>query len=179
MSKKAAKATPSAPKIVVARYDLKTKKAADVPDYEKVVLDLHHDLSPSVLKKDGLFLTNIWEFSKVYPKVKEQKQTWWNHVAETHITGSKIEKEYWNWRDKGMKFNHPIRFSNDSQNRNKYQNVIKLCETELDVKSAKNTVSHGHKTYEVMDHVDARVKLVYATYLEAIKKEKAFTELKA
>jgi hypothetical protein len=163
----------------VVRYDLKTKTAPDVDGYIKVVIDAYSDFSPDVLKQGNNLLTNIWEFSKVYPKVREQKQTWWNHGPETHILGNKITTEYWNWRKKGMTFNRPVRYANGASSRNKYQSVLRLCETELDIKSAKASTKHDNKVYEIMDHVEARRKLIYPSYIEAVKKENAFTELKA
>lgn len=185
-SSKSTEDTKETGKIIVAKYDFKNKKIPDTPGFVNVVIDQYHDLSPNVLKIDGKYLTNIWEFSKIYLKVKAQKQTWWNHQAEVHIENNKIEKAYWLWRNKGMVFNYPVRYPNDSQNRNKYQSVIRQCVNELDIKSAKNTVKHTDtvlnsetKTYEIMDHVTARIKLIYPTYFEAIKKEKTFIELKS
>ena len=168
--------------IKVIRFDSKTNKfPEDIPGYETVLISQFHDLSPDMLKtKDDMIVTNVWEFSKLYTKIFEQtKQTWWNYPAETHYSNNTINKAYWTWRNKGTKFERAIRFPNGSQYRNKYEYVLRMCELEIESKSSTKKVEFQNKTYEFLNHAEARIKLFYPMYIEAAKKQKLYGELKA
>src|SRR5271165_5676105 len=144
--------------IVIKRHDAKLRQRLDpIIGHDIIVIDKWSDLSPDCLKdKSGNFVTNVWEFSKLYNKVSEQtKQVWWEYPEETHKSGSTIDKKYWIWKSKGMTFKHPIRYPNGQSSRNKYECVLKLSETETDAKQLKSKVEYDGKTYQIMDHIAA------------------------
>lgn len=166
--------------IRVVRYDSKTKKVPEIPGYEVVVIGKYHDLSTDTLKDSkGHILTNLMEFSKVYTKVSAQTdQTWWDYPEETHLVNGNLTKEYWNWHDKGLAFNKPVRYPNGHSHRNKYEFIIRQCESEIEIKGVKKKIEHGGKTFEVLNHAEARIKMFYQSYMNAVKEQKVFTELK-
>lgn len=75
-------------------------------------------LSPYSLKDSkGRILENVWQFSKVYPRVPAVKERYprtarviWEHPSETHVVDGKLTAEYWAWREKGQNAPHPIRY---------------------------------------------------------------------
>ena len=167
--------------IKIIRYDSKTKKAPEVPGYENVVIDKYSDFSTDILKdKNGNFLTNVWEFSKLFPRVAEQgkDQVWWTHPEEVHVKDGVIDSKYWAWRTKGMTFKHPIRYVNGQSNRNKFIHLLRACETEFEAKQAKKLITYKGTNYESLNHIEARTKLFFPMYSEAVKKQKVFTDLK-
>jgi len=80
------------------------------------------ELSPFILKNEkGQILENVWQFSKVYEKVTQQKtrksryhaEIIWEHPEEIHVDADgEITEEYWNWREKGMNNTYAVRYPN-------------------------------------------------------------------
>jgi hypothetical protein len=78
------------------------------------------ELSPYALKNvKGHIMENLWQFSKVYPKVPESRQTYsrydskviWNHPSEVHTTTTGNPNiNYYNWRNKGYAADYAIRY---------------------------------------------------------------------
>ena len=83
-------------------------------------------LGPYELRDDaGHIMENIWQFSKVYPRVKavcQKKSRFedivvWEHPAEVHLanerapaTADNLRPEYWAWRRKGFANPHAVRY---------------------------------------------------------------------
>jgi hypothetical protein len=81
-------------------------------------------LSPYVLKNEqGQLLENVWQFSKRYARVTQQKvyvnryrqdKIIWEHPAEEHRDPESGEPNaaYWTWREKGMNNPYAVRYPN-------------------------------------------------------------------
>lgn len=75
--------------------------------------------------EQGRIMENVWQFSKVYPRVERVRQAKsrfepvvvWDHPAETHLrdagappTPDNLTPEYWAWRQKGMDAPYAVRY---------------------------------------------------------------------
>ena len=102
-------------KVGTIRYNRGKKIRPLVPDgYEVVEVMTRsckkwYELSPYYLSDEkGHIMENIWQFSKVYPKVPRSRQTYsrynpqviWDHPAEVHIEDGKINNKYIAFRSK-------------------------------------------------------------------------------
>jgi len=106
----------------------------EIKGFENLLVHVKDPLSPYVLKtENGCIMENVWQFSKIYKMVFEQKQTlhrWtkeegWCHPAETHIDEKgNITPQYWLWRNKGFNFQHPVRYPNGYHGRTKCVGVV-------------------------------------------------------
>ena len=116
-------------------------------------------------------MENIWQFSKVYPKVtaitrldKKTKDVLWQHPSEEHITDGEINKNYREWRKKGMNNEHVVRYPVNYKE-------MKTCLYALaDVKGKINTD-------EKLDYIQARKKIYIPTYCNLVKKHDLFKKL--
>jgi hypothetical protein len=133
------------------------------------------ELSPYLLKtKDDVILENLWQFSKVYPRVPKvslpysrwDKTVIWSHPAETHVketeNGWEIQDAYWDWREKGMSCEYPIRYPVGYSASARASCLFSLENEEGDP----------------LDYVEARKKIYLKNYVKLVRKEKKFTELK-
>ena len=131
------------------------------------------DLSPYVLRDDkGRILENVWQFSKLYSTVPYSRQTYsrynstviWEHYAEVHIDHNNlITPAYWTWRKKGMTCSYPIRYPVGFHHRKK-------CVCAL--------LYIGDNMYLELDYIDARKEIYLPLYLNSVKKEQKFIQLK-
>jgi hypothetical protein len=106
----------------VGKYDFKTRKMPEIPDFSNILIHVRDELSPYILKtEEGCIMENVWQFSKIYRKVYNQNQTihrytsekGWVHPEEIHIDEKgNVLPEYWQWRSKGMNCSHAIRYPN-------------------------------------------------------------------
>jgi hypothetical protein len=80
--------------IRVGKYDFDGKKMPSIDGFENLLIHVRDTLSPYVLKsEDGCIMENIWQFSKIFEIVTEQKQTihrWtrekgWHYKRERHM----------------------------------------------------------------------------------------------
>jgi hypothetical protein len=132
-------------------------------------------LSPYYLK-DSLnrIMENIWQYSKIYQKVSAQKSLLhknsnlvvWEYPEETHVTSDnnlksgeifkyeQITKEYWNWREKGMKNKYAVRYPNGFYGRDQCLTSIFIDE--------KGQV-------EFLDYITSRIKVYCRLYLYLIE----------
>ena len=127
-------------------------------------------LGPYVLKDDeGRILENIWQFAKMYAKVPATTQYYsrwdrtviWSHPAETHYKDGVIKPAYWEWREKGMKNPYYVRYPVGYGNMHKCLFAIKDDDPD-----------------SRLDYIEARKQIYIPTYIELVKKEPKFMELK-
>lgn len=124
---------PKIGKITVAKY-YPGKDTPLTPGFRNILIHtsgkhLGAQLSPYILKNEqGHILENIWQFSKIYEKVDEQKipisrynpdRIIWQHPAEVHIFDHEPTNEYWNWRRKGFENWYAVRYPAGFKNRHK------------------------------------------------------------
>lgn len=136
------------------------------------------ELSPYYLKCpiDELGCTgimeNIWQGSKIYPRVNEQKQMaiWdskvsiWTHPTETHIDSKgNILPEYIKWRHKLMTNPLAVRYPNGYDGRH-------TCVASL----LYNTET---KSFESLQYIEARKRIYTKVYGNAAKETKEFEQL--
>lgn len=128
-------------------------------------------LSPYVITgENGRNMENIWQFSKVYPKVPKSTQTYsrydrrviWDHPAETHVNDDgTLTKEYWVWRKKGMNSKDAIRYPVGFEHRHKC--LYAISEDNPD---------------EKLDYIQAREKIYVPLYIKCVQDLPQFIELK-
>lgn len=153
-----------------ATYDKKGR--INYPSYEGftpivVMLKSHsnyYPLSPYSLKNnDNQIMENIWQFSKIYetiPKTTQKKSRYddtivWSHNNETHIdSDGKITPQYWQWRNKGMDHEHPVRYPVGFKYRGNCKYAIP--QSDLNLK---------------LNYIEARLKIYVPVYCELVKKE--------
>ena len=127
-------------------------------------------LGPYELKNEsGQIMENIWQASKVYPKVPSVCERYsrynptiiWKHPAEKHVNDDgTLSEEYKKWRH--QLFNNPyaVRYPVGFHNRHTCIYSLK----ELD----------GHK----LDYIEARKQIYLPTYIELVKQHPLFKELR-
>jgi len=138
----------------------------------------YYSLSPYFLTIDGCNLENIHQFVKIYEKVPATKQVYsrwddtviWDHPSETHVIFSNSNKddgsftltaEYYEWRRKGFNNKYAVRYPVGFEHR---KNCIGSLKNEDDE--------------QLLDYIDARKQIYLPNYLQAVKKESQFKELK-
>lgn len=130
------------------------------------------ELSPYYLTdNDGIIMENKWQFSKVYKKVPESKQTYsrfdqkviWQHRAETHIENDTLNDKYWKWRDKGMKCKDAIRYPVGFTHRHECMYAIK--------KNKDGVCS------DKLNYVESRKEIYVPEYCNLVQKQKKFKNL--
>ena len=129
------------------------------------------ELSPySLTDEKGRNMENLWQFSKVYPKVPAVRNTYsrfnptviWQHPAETHVDAKgNLTEEYQAWRKKGMENKYPVRypvgFSREAR------------------ASCLYSMDEDGKKY---DYVGARENIYLKLYSRLVKEEKKYQKLK-
>lgn len=130
-------------------------------------------LGPYVLKDDkGRILENVWQFSKVYPNVPASIQRYsrwnnkiiWQHPAEVHVReDGVINKQYWEWREKGMNSMHPIRYPVGKKHMSKCIYALKEKDGEF---------------LKRLDYISARKEIYVPIYLKAVVDQPQFRDLK-
>lgn len=132
------------------------------------------DLSPYVLKdEEGHILENIWQFSKVYPKVTAQKQPIsrfqpktivWEYPEEIHISPKtgEVNSKYWDWREKGMNNWYAVRYPNGFNGRS----------------SVLYSLWPNNKQGKKLDYVEARKQIYCGEYARLSPKCESFKKMK-
>ena len=124
-------------------------------------------LSPYYLKtKEGYIHENIWQFSKIYPVVPKSDQKYsrfdstiiWSWPEEAHMENNEILPAYWKWRTAGFQNEYAVRYPVGFRNR--------------------HSVKCHIKDEERLDYVTARKKIYLPLYLELVKQQPLFEELK-
>lgn len=133
------------------------------------------ELGPYDLKNEqGQILENVWQFSKVYPKVPQvsipyssaNKKIVWRWPAETHVDPSgNLTPEYWRWRLYGKNNSEPVRAPVG-------WNYLKTCVYALE---KDEPISENNPK---LDYVTARKLIYLPNYTRAVMKEPKFWELR-
>jgi len=129
-------------------------------------------LGPYCLRNsEGHIMENIWQFSKVYPRVPASKQVYsrydstviWKHPPETHTEPKTQEplEAYWKWREKGFGCSYPVRYPVGRAHR-------KNCLYSLKEKGGKR-----------LSYVEARKEIYLPVYCDLVRKEPQFAGLQA
>jgi hypothetical protein len=150
------------------------------PDFIPIVVmtksSEYGELSPYTLKtNEGVLIENKWQFSKVYPivpKISQCYSRWdktviWSHEREVHAVqieedSWEIQDAYWKWREKGFECPYPVRYPvgyNASQR-------------------ASCIFSLEYPEGEPLDYIEARKQIYLKEYIQAVKKEQKFKNLK-
>jgi hypothetical protein len=131
-------------------------------------------LSPYVLRNEkGQLLENIWQFSKIYPKVTKQKiplsrfhpnNIIWEHPEEVHMDPFSGEPTptYWAWREKGENNRYAVRYPNGFHGRTS-------CICSL----------WPHKSPEKLGYIEARKKIYCGEYIRLAPQTESFKKLRA
>lgn len=155
----------------VGRTVLGKHKKIYEPEYKnfhKVVLDSDYKelSSPHLKDNNGYIVENIWQFSKVYNKIKPIKQniikddkeiTVWEHPAETHTDNNEINDKFKKWREKGLHNKYPV----------KYPDGLKCLYYLEDVDKC-----------EKLDLINARKRIYIPNYCKFVKKQPKFKRLR-
>jgi hypothetical protein len=144
--------------------------SSEAEGYHIISSDDLDELSPSCLKDGDRYLINIWNFSKVHQSVPRSSiKNIWTHPAEAHFHNGHLTNDYWNWRDKGMNYTHPIEnpFSNKHT-----EGYIGTYHTPLFVIDTRN----GKKS--IYNEVEARKAFYLPSYLKTVVQSQKFNELK-
>lgn len=134
------------------------------------------DLGPYCLKDDkGRIMENIWQFSKIYPKVFKNTERFsrydsriiWEWKEDTEfIKDGIITNDYSIWRKKGMNSKDPIRYPVGYNNRSSCVGI--LLEREDDKYDMK----------DALGYIESRKQLYGPLYIELVKKQERFQQLK-
>lgn len=159
----------------VGLYNWFECKQLELPDFTTIVVvsttsSEYGSLSPFVLKDDnGRIMDNIWQGSKLYPKVphvtiERYKRVVWTWPEEIHIgSDGKITDAYWKWRNALMNNPYPVRYPvGKSARRACKYSVLK---------------SKGDDKYEYLDYIEARKMIYIPVYTEMVRKTDAFIKL--
>jgi len=119
-------------------------------------------------------MENIWQFSKVYEKVpkttcyysKYDGKIIWQHDAEIHLDHGILTNEYFMWRLKGETADYGIRYPVGFDHRHKCLYAIK--------EKNDGTLDLNNK----LNYVDARKEIYLPKYIECVKTQKQYKELK-
>ena len=171
----------------------KGKKMFAVTDgYTNIVVTSHnksklgHSLSPYILADEkGRLMENIWQFSKIYPQVAQQKQKTWTHDAEVHVLNykklgyldqSKITPDYWKWRAKGINHKHPVRYPNGYGGKEKC--ICALWSAKNNILAELDDIEDEYAEMEQLDYIEARKRIYVPLYIKLAKQNAEFAELR-
>eukprot|EP01080_Neovahlkampfia_damariscottae_P002616 gene2616-3576_t len=137
------------------------------------------EIGPYCLKnKKGQVMENIWQFSKIYEKIpkvhqKFEKNIVWEFEEQNHLDKErKLNKKYWKWRNIGMNFPSAVRYPVGMKTRNECLGAIY---NENDPLKNDTPFEYSNK---YLDYIDSRKKIYAPVYIELVKMEKKFKELK-
>ena len=182
--------------VYVAKYKYNAKVKAPEPPENCINVVIHTSakklggaLSPYIIAdKNGCLLENLWQFSKLYPRVtarRDAKSRWetstiiWEHPFEVHIdpkTGD-IHPDYWAWRKKGFHNPYAVRYPNGFDGRRDCQLALWPAADQT-AKGDKFVVGPRGVVYEKLTYVEARKKIYCALYIEFCRNHPEFKNLK-
>lgn len=158
------------------------KDLVAVPNFKNILIhttavNLGGELSPFVLRdEEGSILENVWQFSKVYPRVSKQHvyqsrfhpdKIIWDWPEETHVDSEgNILQEYWKWRAAGMKNEYPVRYPNGYRGR--HECLHSLWPKNLEASSP---------NIETLDYIQARKRIYCGEYLRLAPRMGDFAKL--
>lgn len=128
-------------------------------------------LGPYVLKNDqNQIFENIWQGSKIYPKVYKISRPWskfvpestWKRDNEIHYKDGKVLSRYWKWRMDVKNFQYPIRYPNGNHSKEAIGCIIsdEICENP-----------------KMLDYISARKQLYFPLYIDLVKKQPLYNKL--
>lgn len=155
-------------------------------NYENIICmtksSAYGSLGPYCLKTEkGFLLENVWQFSKIYYKVPKSIQRYsrynskiiWGWKDDTFVNkNDKILPSYWNWRNRGMYANDPIRYPVGHNGRHGCIGAIKLDENILHSRDV------NLRDYQLLDYIESRKQIYVPIYNQAVKKERKYNILK-
>lgn len=181
------------------RYESKGKASIPIfpsyPNFESIVVLMKShskwgDLGPyDLINEDNELFENYYQFYKCYEYVpattqyysRYDKTVTWNHPNEVHfsIKNNKPTKEYWNWRNKGLKNKYYVRYPVGYYHRHKclFSLIKRDNISEDDKKNPKFIDCDEMGFYEKLDYIEARKELYMKEYCRLVKKEPKFVEL--
>lgn len=122
------------------------------------------DIGPYVLRDEhDRILENVWQFSKVYPKVPKSRQIYsrwdarviWEWPSEVHVDENDEPNDaYWEWRYQGMNASEAVRYPVGYQHRGE--------------------VIYSIWGDERLSYVEARKKIYLPIYCRSVRKTKTF-----
>jgi hypothetical protein len=134
-------------------------KFIDIPLYQ---------ITPYYLRdEEGHIFENIWQGSKLYEIVTEQREIKagkliWSHPTETHVVNGQVLPKYWEWRRKVYKNTYAVRFPNGIHGRHKCLGAL----------------WNDNGMWQLLPYIAARKKIYCKIYAELVKNTEAFTMLK-
>lgn len=127
----------------------------------------YDDTVAGELMQRGIIFENWWQFLKVYQDVPQSRQyqsRWsdviiWEHPAEHHVDDDgHILPAYYQWRLKGFRNTHPVRYPIGIQHRHE-------------------TLCHRYKG-EILDYVPARKRIYLPGMLQCLSASPMFVKLR-
>jgi len=188
---------PVHPTIYVAKYSSSTRKSPDPPEGATNIL-IHTSaktiggaLSPYNLKTpEGWILENVWQFSKIYPRVTPQRtsksayESWkiiWEYGFEKHydITTDTVCPEYWSWREKGYQAEYAVRYPNGFDGRRECLfSLWPVDHADASLTKDKYVVGCDGKTYEKLTYIEARKRIYCKLYRDLVRNHPEFSRLR-
>lgn len=169
----------------VGKYNYKTRKCPDIPNYNNYLVHTKDDLSPYVLKDEsGCLMENIWQFNKIYRKVYRQNSLYnrfrpqdggWKYPEEVHLDDkNNVLPSYWNWRRQGMENKTPVRYPNGIIGRREVLGFIMCINGPL---SSSNPEKYEYTFIPIEKFDEARVKIYYKEYARLCRMTREFTRV--
>jgi hypothetical protein len=154
-------------------------KQPEVPGYKTIIVmtktSEYGSLSPFVLKDDkGRIMENIWQGSKLYPKVprvdipfsEKYRRIVWTWPEEIHVDANeKITDAYWKWRSALMMNPYPVRYPVGKSARH-------TCKCAVLIKD------ESTEDYECLDYIESRKRIYLPLYTDLVRKTNDFIKLK-
>lgn len=167
--------------IRVGRHSYERRLAAPGFETVNIMMKSHGPqyvaLSPFELKdEDGRLMENLWQFSKVYARVKRttcrysrfDARVIWDHPAEVHVgDDGKLTPEYVAWRAKGFANPDAVRYPVGFHGRHACLGAL------LDEHAVAHTDPSGH----LLGYVEARKEIYQPLYMRLARRRPEYREL--
>ena len=127
--------------------------------------------------EQGRNMENIWQFSKVYPRVEAttccysryDKRVIWSHPAEVHVDkNNRLLPAYFEWRRKGMAAKDAIRYPVGFHGRHKCVGAVVS-----DV-----PVGQHEEEHKFLDYVESRRQIYLVVYTRLLSQHWMFCKLR-
>lgn len=151
-------------RVILPEYHGYTRITVMTPRFGK-----YHALGPySLRNQKGQILENVWQFSKVYPRIpsvsipysSRDRTIVWEWPAEKHLdSNNEPTAEYWRWREAGMNHEFPVRNPVGWK-------AMKTCAYAL-------AVPRG----PCLNYIASRIAIYVPNYLKAVQETELFQEL--
>jgi hypothetical protein len=127
--------------------------------------------------EQGRNMENIWQFSKVYPRVEAttccysryDKRVIWSHPAEVHVDkNNRLLPAYFEWRRKGMAAKDAIRYPVGFHGRH---NCVGAVVSDV-------SVGQHEEEHKFLDYVESRRQIYLVVYTRLLLKHLMFRKLR-